>query len=104
MVKAFQWKIQGVLFEADVMLLPLGSYVMVLRIQWLSTLGTIQWNFKDLIMQFYHEGQKCGTSQSEMATKELSQLLREYADVFEVPKELPPQRSFNHRIPLEEDN
>nr|GEY27492.1 reverse transcriptase [Tanacetum cinerariifolium] len=28
----------------------------------------------------------------------------EYADVFEVPKELPPQRSFDHKIPLKEDN
>ncbi|GJT62229.1 retrotransposon-related protein [Tanacetum coccineum] len=55
--------------------------------------GTIQWNFKDLIMQFYHEGKKVvlrGTHQSELAW-------------LTVPKELPPQRSFDHRIPLKED-
>lgn len=42
MVKAFQWKIHGVLFQTDVMLLPLGGYELVL--------GTIQWNFQELKM------------------------------------------------------
>ncbi|GJU37686.1 reverse transcriptase [Tanacetum coccineum] len=104
MVKAFQWKIQTVLFEIDVMLLSLGGCEMVLGVYWLSTLGTIQWNFKDLIMQFYHEGKKCSTHQNEVVDAELNHLLEEYANVFEVPKELPPQRSFDHRIPLKEDN
>ncbi|GJZ35754.1 retrotransposable element Tf2 [Tanacetum coccineum] len=50
MVKDFQWKLQGIVFETDVMLFPLGGCEMVLGVQWLSTLGTIQWNFKDLVM------------------------------------------------------
>ncbi|GKC21779.1 retrovirus-related pol polyprotein from transposon 17.6 [Tanacetum coccineum] len=102
MVKAFQWKIQGVLFEADVMLLPLGGCEMVLGVQGLATLGTIQWNFKDLIMQFYHERQKFllrGTHQSELAWltgKQMSKLVAQ--------SELPLQRSFDHKIPFKEDN
>ncbi|GKB86719.1 putative mitochondrial protein [Tanacetum coccineum] len=70
MVKAFQWKLQGIVFETDVMLLPLGGCKMVLGVQWLSTLGTIQWNFKDLVMKFQYEGQKVvlrGTHKSELA-------------------------------------
>nr|GEY17681.1 hypothetical protein [Tanacetum cinerariifolium] len=115
MVKAFQWKLQRVLFEADVMLLPLGGCEMVLGVQWLVALGIIQWSFIDLIMQFYHEGKKVvlrGTHQSELgwligkqiSNAEMDQLLGEYADVFDVPKELPPQRSFDHMIPRKDDN
>ncbi|GJQ96804.1 UBN2 domain-containing protein [Tanacetum coccineum] len=35
---------------------------------------------------------------------DLSHLLKECADAFEVPKELPLQRGFDHKIPLKEDN
>ncbi|GKC88258.1 putative mitochondrial protein [Tanacetum coccineum] len=122
MVKDFQWKLQGVVFETDVMLLPLGGCEIVLGVQWLSTLGTIQWNFKDLVMKFLYEGQKVvlrGTHKSELAWlsgrhmsngqemvlgAELTHMLEEYADVVEVPKELHPQRQFDHKIPLKEDN
>ncbi|GKE08341.1 hypothetical protein Tco_1411892 [Tanacetum coccineum] len=116
---------------------------------WLSTLGTIQWNFKVLTMQFYYEGPKvvlrethqselawligkqmsklvsqtgkdqissiccfgqsatlnlmqCGNDQSSLMNADSHQLLEECADGFDVPKELPPQRSFDHRIPLKE--
>ncbi|GKB80299.1 ty3-gypsy retrotransposon protein, partial [Tanacetum coccineum] len=69
MVKDFQWKIQGVLFTTDVMMLPLGGCELVLGVQWLSTLGTIQWNFKELRMEFMFQGKKIvlrGTNQSEL--------------------------------------
>ncbi|GJY45190.1 putative mitochondrial protein [Tanacetum coccineum] len=45
----------------------------------------------------------CSNDQSKVVNEKLSQLLVEYADVFEVSKELLPQRSFDHRIPLKED-
>ncbi|GJX76508.1 reverse transcriptase [Tanacetum coccineum] len=127
MVKSFQWKLQGVVFETDVMLLPLGGCEIVLGVQWLSTLGTIQWNFKDLVMKFLYEGQKvhgkaqlsalccvgqevtlnlmqCNSGQEMVLGAELTHMLEEYADVVEVPKELPPQRQFDHKIPLKEYN
>lgn len=44
----FQWVMQGVWFKADVLLIPLGSYDMVLGIQCLQTLNDIIWNFKTL--------------------------------------------------------
>lgn len=58
------------MFETDVMLLPLGGCELVLGIQWLSKLGTIQWNFKDLRMQFEYMGKKVilrGTHQAMLA-------------------------------------
>ncbi|GKC59522.1 putative mitochondrial protein, partial [Tanacetum coccineum] len=56
MVYDFRWSIQGYQFKIDVMLLPLGGCEMVLGIQWLSTLGNIQWNFHELVMKFVYEG------------------------------------------------
>ncbi|GKG59938.1 hypothetical protein Tco_0609602, partial [Tanacetum coccineum] len=47
---------------------------------------------------------QCNTNQEEGVSAEIDQLLREYADVFDVPKEVPPQRSFDHMIPLKGDN
>ena len=57
-VKNFCWKLGGKCFTAEAMLIELGSCDMVLGIQWLSTLGNINWDFKKLIMEFVIEGQK----------------------------------------------
>ncbi|GJX69778.1 retrotransposable element Tf2 [Tanacetum coccineum] len=149
-VYGFKWSIQGYQFKTGVMLLPLGGCEMVLGIQWLSTLGNIQWNFHDLVMRFVYEGQKVclkGTKQSELQwinrkqlhkcvgekndacyptinciwpvaslnlmqssqeegeyPLELQSLLEEFGDVFAVPTELPPKRSFDHNIPLKDES
>ncbi|XP_021971560.1 uncharacterized protein LOC110866725 [Helianthus annuus] len=50
--KNFEWQMQGLWFNADVLVIPLASYDMVLGIQWLLPLGDIIWNFKELTMQF----------------------------------------------------
>ncbi|PKI64041.1 hypothetical protein CRG98_015573 [Punica granatum] len=54
--KKFRWRMQGREYEADMLLLPLESYDIVLGVQWLSTLGDILWNFKDLQMKFVIRG------------------------------------------------
>ena len=41
-------------------LLDLEGCGIVLGTQWLSTLGVISWDFKNLVMGFKHEGNKCG--------------------------------------------
>ncbi|KAG8374641.1 hypothetical protein BUALT_Bualt10G0017100 [Buddleja alternifolia] len=56
--KNFNWKIQGVMFMADLMLLPLGGCDMVLGIQWFIQLGDINWNFDKLTMEFMMNGKK----------------------------------------------
>jgi len=50
--KDFKWWLHGTEFRSEVYLLPLGSCDLVLGIQWLSTLGTIKWDFKHLKMEF----------------------------------------------------
>ncbi|GJV48604.1 putative mitochondrial protein, partial [Tanacetum coccineum] len=123
---------------------------MVLGIQWLSTLGNIQWNFKELVMKFVYKGERdClrDTQQSKLqwlsgkqlqkhmlqdngtyvpfvnciwpsATLQLmhstnlqstefylkiKQVLLDFEDVFAVPNTLPPQRDFDHKIPLKDE-
>ncbi|VFQ77747.1 unnamed protein product [Cuscuta campestris] len=51
-----KWRLQGTDFFTDVILIPLGSCDIVLGVQWLSTIGTIKWNFKDLQMEFQFKG------------------------------------------------
>lgn len=68
-VKGFKWKFDGHEFKADVMLIALGSCDMVLGVQWLSTLGTVKWDFKELIMEFMVKDQVirlCGSSRKKV--------------------------------------
>lgn len=51
--KGFSWGMQGKKFLAEGMLISLGSCDMVMRIQWLSTLGSICWDFKKLVMEYF---------------------------------------------------
>lgn len=52
------WLLQGAEFSADFLLLPLGSYGVVLGLQWLLTLGDIKINFRKLTMEFIYKGRK----------------------------------------------
>ena len=47
---------QGDIFSVDLNVLPLGDCGLVLGIQWLRTLGLIQWDFLAISMQFLHLG------------------------------------------------
>ena len=50
---------QGQEFETEVYVLPLAGYEMILGMPWLSSLGTIHWNFEQLIMKFEWAGKSC---------------------------------------------
>ncbi|GKA81036.1 gag-pol polyprotein [Tanacetum coccineum] len=98
----FKWSFQNEVFTSDVMLLPLGGCVMVLGIQWLDTLEDMQCNFKKLIIKFNHKGRQllCQMESVESVSAEVEQVLTQFDEVFEIPKDLPPQRSHDHQIPL----
>ncbi|GKB74012.1 transposon ty3-G gag-pol polyprotein, partial [Tanacetum coccineum] len=133
-----KWSLQNEVFTSDMLLLPLGSCEIVLGIQWLATLGDMQFNFKKLIMKFNHKGrqlvlremnnthvqwmqgnkgilkqaelssmalcvypvQLCQMESVRNVSAEVEQVLTQFAKVFKVPKDLPPQRSHNYQIPL----
>ncbi|GKB30271.1 glycoside hydrolase, catalytic domain-containing protein [Tanacetum coccineum] len=123
--RQFKWKLQGLIFCSDVMLLPLVGCKMILGIQWLATLGDIKCNFKELRMEFVYQKQtmvlrgklksnsewmfgrkqnKINLMRMEGISKdlqpELQEVVEEFTDVFAITKELPPNRSCDHRIPL----
>uniref|UniRef100_A0A2N9G2Y4 Ty3 transposon capsid-like protein domain-containing protein n=1 Tax=Fagus sylvatica TaxID=28930 RepID=A0A2N9G2Y4_FAGSY len=56
--KEVKFKMQGLHLKLTFNLLELGVYSIVLGTQWLSTLGMINWDFKNLMMGFMHEGKK----------------------------------------------
>lgn len=150
-IEGFEWNFQQVPFKADLMVIPLGCCDMVLGIQWLETLGSIKWDFKNLIMEFKLNSRKVvlngikqgsvrevrakkfnrvcaqqiqitmlcvshnnGYSQASLCniqaaadsgevSSEITNLLQQFDDLFQVPVQLPPfRKGFNHRIPLVE--
>ncbi|KAF7152525.1 hypothetical protein RHSIM_Rhsim01G0093500 [Rhododendron simsii] len=100
---------QGKTFTADVRVLQIGGCDMVLGVQWLSTLGPIVWDFKNLKMQFnwlakpflLKGNTQCKVEQvsQKQMDKSLQQEQQGYL-VFEEPKTLPPTKPFDHRIAL----
>ncbi|GKB65753.1 transposon ty3-I gag-pol polyprotein [Tanacetum coccineum] len=95
--KEFKWQFAPNVFTTDVMLLPFGGCEMVLKIQWLATLGDIRFNFYELRMDFKYNGQKVlATSIHHI----LQKVIAAYEDVFAVPIDLPPRRDQDHTIPL----
>lgn len=82
MCKDLRWTLRGTIFITDVLLLPLGNCDMVLGVQWLETLGIIQWDFKNLTMDFQLSGRRHvlrgGQSEHKVHTvseKEMNKLL-----------------------------
>nr|GEU73136.1 putative mitochondrial protein [Tanacetum cinerariifolium] len=94
----------GKVYEEDVIILPLGRCEMVLGIQWLARLGTIQFDFKKLVMEFVVKEQRCmlrGTLQTALQwmqgesiqpNPQTQTLLKEFDTVVAESKGLPPNR------------
>ncbi|GKV19872.1 hypothetical protein SLEP1_g30072 [Rubroshorea leprosula] len=117
-VADFTWKMKGLEFQLEMLLLPLGEYDVILGIQWLKPLGKVLWDFQSKTLGFTYKEkpmvlhappkpqikwEACGVQLSRAETKDdphLRQLLEIYFDVFEEPKELPPHKVQDHSIPL----
>ncbi|XP_070040636.1 uncharacterized protein [Nicotiana tomentosiformis] len=68
MTQGVTWKMQGMDFRADMLVIPLGGADVVLQIQWPITLGDIRWNFKLLRMEFQIGGRKVSLRGSQPRT------------------------------------
>ncbi|GJT89635.1 reverse transcriptase [Tanacetum coccineum] len=66
--KDFSWEFQRVTYTTNVMNLPLRGCEMVLGIQWLSTLGWIRCDFKNLVMEYTYNNKKVVLRGTKQAT------------------------------------
>jgi hypothetical protein len=105
-------------FEIDCYGLALGSFDMVLGVQWLEALGPILWDFDRRTMGFvrndhhilWHASDTEGSRSSLHAISEsanddntgnlMDDLLEQFVPLFEAPIGLPPQRTRCHKIRL----
>ena len=55
MCKNFEWKLQEATFTTNMLLILLRSCDVILGVQWLSTLGVVKWDFKNLKMEFSYK-------------------------------------------------
>jgi hypothetical protein len=119
---------QGYSFTTDLKLLPLSAYDMILGLDWLSSFSPMQvhWQQKwiailyngtlaalfgdipDLLVGFVvqlsllQSDNDAGSSTAPVLPAELTELLSEFAPLFEAPTELPPRRACDHYIPFVE--
>jgi hypothetical protein len=108
--KATSLDVQGEQFSVDCYALPLEGFEIILGVHWLKSLGPIVWDFAALSMAFYRDGRAvcfCGVDSAPLSlhaihtTRNLMEaLLLDFADIFEVPHGLPPQRPHDHHIHL----
>ncbi|XP_026459333.1 uncharacterized protein LOC113359994 [Papaver somniferum] len=85
-------KLQDYQFTTEFFLLELSGCEAVLGVAWLRTLGNISWDFEKLHMKF--------TSDDQEYALVVSDLLLRFSDLFTSPTDLPPQKKYDHRIPL----
>jgi hypothetical protein len=99
-------------FVLDLFVIPLAGYEMVLRVQWLHTLGPILWDFTHARMSCWHDDHRVewrgvptpsthAAINTVVTTDLMSTLLHDFEDVFTIPTGLPPPRRLNHRIHLQ---
>ncbi|KAJ7948429.1 Ty3/gypsy retrotransposon protein [Quillaja saponaria] len=104
--KQRQWKRCRVPFVVDFLVMPLGGYGVVLRVQWLPV------RTKAMMVQIMAKEQEYDTEltdciqllSQEVNNTNLELLLSELVDIFEEPKGLPHVKQFNHRIVLKDSN
>lgn len=102
-------------FVVDFYIIPLARFDVILGMQWLSTLGSVLWNFAQ--MQFSHWANNrritwtglqhppalAAMLQATIGDDLMATILAEFEHWFAEPSSLPPARSCDHRIHLAHD-
>ncbi|WVZ99165.1 hypothetical protein U9M48_044502 [Paspalum notatum var. saurae] len=103
------WSVQGHEFTTSFKIVPLGTYDLILGMDWLSThiMGS-SISMQQLSSLDYHDAvlysvllqSENGQGNSSSVPEAIEQLLLEYSDLFSKPNSLPPPRRGDHTIPL----
>jgi hypothetical protein len=91
--------------------LSLGSYEMILGVQWLESLGPVLWDFTHRTLSFCRDGrdvhwsasvppEPLGPAVAAVVDDVLGDLLLRFEPLFSEPSGLPPQRNCCHQIRL----
>jgi hypothetical protein len=110
-IRAAPLDVDGETFPADLFVMPLASYDVVLGTKWLGTLGPIFWDLASRQMWFLHHGRTLRWTgvpvenppvrQATIAGASLlDELLEAFVSLFAEPTGLPPKRAHDHRIVL----
>ncbi|KAL8099697.1 hypothetical protein AgCh_032096 [Apium graveolens] len=113
--KEVQIQVDSESFTADLFVLNLDGFDVVLGVKWLSTLGPILLDFNSLNMTFCLNDKRV-TWQGKLVeanhlqvhmlkeeTKhalEMGRLLADFSNIFQEPKGIPPPRSCDHKLTL----
>jgi hypothetical protein len=101
--------IGGASFPADLYVMPLEGYDVVLGTWWLAVLGPIVWDFSNRAVSFTYQGRAfcwqglasphaLTMSTTTASSLLLEELLVDFDDDFDEPHDLPPSRSRDHSI------
>ena len=118
------WSVQGYEFHSNLKVLSLGSYDMIIGMDWLEAFspmkvhwlqkwicipyGSIQVLLRgqhphsaaDSLVQVYHIASDASNSPKSNIMPEVQLILDDFASVFAEPFGLPPRRACDHKIPL----
>jgi hypothetical protein len=119
------WSVGDCVFQSDFRVLPLGSFDVVVVMDWLATYSPMQVHWQEKWLNIPYKGQLTvlqglptstpehmllhidavntveGAEPEQMPLPvELQSLLEGYADLFQTPTSLPPSRACDHEIPL----
>jgi hypothetical protein len=112
-IRAAPLTIEGVVFPADLFVMPLAGYDVVLGTCWLGALGTIAWDLRCRRLSFQHQGRMvcwaavAATGPATISTTvapepHLDALLEAFSAIFAEPAGLPPPCAHDHRITLKQ--
>jgi len=110
-IRAAPLTIEGVVYPADLFVMPLAGYDVVLGTRWLGELGTIAWDLRGRRLSFQRQGRTvcwsavaatgpAAISATVAPEPHLDALLEAFSAIFAEPTGLPPPRAHDHRITL----
>lgn len=106
--------VEGEPYPADLFVMPLAGYDVVLGTRWLGALGPIVWDLATRRMTFQRPGRSVSWTGTPRAAQPavrtmtggdalMEALLDSFGGLFAAPSGLPPKRAHDHRILLKPD-